>query len=277
MINQSERLYRRSSVQTLCLGDNRVGKVTEKYEENKTQGEIHTVQCAECKRETRHKVIQSLDYSGSEVFNGGQYSIDWSANHQIIQCQGCMTVSFRQVNWFSEDVQQIDYDEWDDGSREILFPKRSKYTLSIKDFWNIPTNLRRIYRETIESFNNDSFTLSAAGLRALVEGLCAELKVKDGPKEISKKNSTKETKRLSNLEGKIAGLFEKGYLTQQQSDVLHEHRYLGNEAVHELSQPSRDELELAIEIIEHVFDSVYEIPEKAQDLQSKRNKRNKKT
>ena len=71
MINQSERLYRRSSVQTLCLGDNRVGKVTEKYEENKTQGEIHTVQCAECKGETRHKVIQSLDYSGSEVFNGG--------------------------------------------------------------------------------------------------------------------------------------------------------------------------------------------------------------
>ena len=49
-----------------------MGKVTEKYEENKTQDEIHTVQCAECKRETRHKVIQSLDYSGSEVFNGGQ-------------------------------------------------------------------------------------------------------------------------------------------------------------------------------------------------------------
>ena len=74
-----------------------MGKVTEKYEENKTQGEIHTVQCAECKRETRHKVIQSLDYSGSEVFNGGQYSIDWSANHQIIQCHASLTLNYLMI------------------------------------------------------------------------------------------------------------------------------------------------------------------------------------
>tara|TARA_B100000959_G_C14838513_1_gene565010 strand:+ start:150 stop:914 length:765 start_codon:yes stop_codon:yes gene_type:complete len=254
-----------------------MGKLTEKYEANKTKDEFLQVQCVECKRETRHQVAQSFDYSGSEDFDGGQFSIDWVANHQIIQCQGCMTITFRQVNWFSEDAQQIGPDEWDDGSREILFPKRTKYTLPIKNFRDIPPNLRRIYRETIECFNNDAFTLSAAGLRALVEGLCAELKVKDGSKEITKKDGTKETKRFDNLEGKIVGLYEKGYLTQQHSDVLHEHRYLGNEAVHELAQPARGELALAIEIIEHIFDSVYEIPLKALELKVKRTERNKKT
>lgn len=254
-----------------------MGNFTEKYEENRTKDNIVELQCVECKRDTRHKVVQSYDYSGSEDLDGGRFSVDWSSNYQIVQCQGCMTVTFRQVNWFSEDVQQIGPDEWEDGSVEILFPKRTKYTLPTKEFWNVPTNLRRIYKETIECFNNDAFTLSAAGLRSLVEGLCAELKVIDGPKEINKNDGTTEIKRFANLEGKIAGLYEKGFLTKHHSVVLHEHRYLGNEAVHELSQPSRDELALAIEIIEHVFESVYEIPEKAQDLQRKRVKRKNKT
>ncbi|KMP12574.1 hypothetical protein UZ36_00465 [Candidatus Nitromaritima sp. SCGC AAA799-C22] len=64
-------------------------------------------------------------------------------------------------------------------------------------------------------------------------------------------------------------------MTQQHSDALHERGYLGNEAVHELAQPSRDELALAIEIIEHIFGSVYEIPQKAQDLKSNSSVRGK--
>jgi len=253
-----------------------MGKITEKYEKNKTKGEFLQVQCVECKRDTRHQVVQSLDYSGSEIVDGGNNSIEWESNHQIIQCQGCMAVTFRQASWCSEDGFPTEDGEWEYEISETLFPKRTTYSLRIKDFWNVPLNLRRIYRETIECFNNDAFTLSAAGLRALVEGLCAGLNVKDGPKEITKNDGTKEIKRFQNLEGKIAGLHEKGYLTQQQSNVLHEHRYLGNDAVHELAQLSRDELALAIEIIEHIFESVYEIPQKAQDLQIKRTKRNKK-
>ena len=249
-----------------------MGKFTEKFEENKTKGSFDQVQCIECKRDTRHQVIQSLDCFASE--DCGDCSIDWVINHQIIQCQGCMIVNFRQLRYCSEDVIQIGPDEWENDITEILYPKRSKFTLSIKDFLNLPNNLRRIYRETVECFNNESFTLSAAGLRALVEGLCADLKINDGPKEIDIKGS-KVIKRFDNLEGKIAGLHEKGYLTQQHSSVLHEHRYLGNQAVHELAQPSRDELKLAIEIIEHTFESVYEIPEKADDLRRKRAKRNK--
>jgi hypothetical protein len=123
----------------------------------------------------------------------------------------------------------------------------------------------------------DASTLSAAGLRALVEGLCAELNVVDGPKEVTKKDGSTQIKRFKNLEGKISGLHEKGYLTKQHSDVLHEHRYLGNEAVHELTLPSREELALAIEIIEHIFISVYEIPKKGQELKVKRVKRQGKT
>ena len=54
------------------------------------------------------------------------------------------------------------------------------------------------------------------------------------------------------------------------------HRYLGNEAVHEFAMPSRDELKLAIEIIEHVLDQLYVIPEKALELRKKAAARNAK-
>ena len=66
--------------------------------------------------------------------------------------------------------------------------------------------------------------------------------------------------------GRIAGLQEKGILTQNNAQTLHEHRCMGNAAVHELARPSVDELRLAIEIIEHILEQLYEIPEKAIEL-----------
>lgn len=222
--------------------------------------------------ETNHLVLQSVKATDSEIIGySGQIpdTVDWSEDYQIIQCQGCDRISFRIDGWFSE------YQDFDsDGTYMKIYPKRSPQKLTVKDFWEVPTILRRIYRETIECFNFESYTLCAAGLRALVEGICSEQQITDGPVE-SKDSSGKTTiKRKKNLQGKIAGLHEKGALTKGNSDILHEHRYLGNEAVHQLSQPSKDELKLAIEIIEHILESIYEIPEKAAEFQSKRLKRN---
>lgn len=254
-----------------------MGAITESYDENKAKGQIVQEHCGQCGRSTRHMVMGSYDYSGSEDYDGGSFSIDWSSSHQVIQCQGCMASSFRQVNWFSEDMQQIGPDEYDNGERITLYPKRSNNTRAIKEYWEVPNNLRRIYRESIDCFNNDSFTLTAAGLRSLIEGLCAVLGITDGPKEIAKKDGTKEIKRFSNLEAKISGLHEKGFLTEKSASVLHEHRFMGNDAVHELAHPSRDELALAIEIIEHTFDAIFEIPAKGDELKTRRVRRAKKT
>jgi len=248
-----------------------MNKVEEKFEENKTKNKKIKVPCIKCNGKTSHKIMQSLDYSGCEWI-ARDYTIDWIDNYQIIQCQGCESVSFRHKSWFSE---YQDYDS--DGSTEWLYPKRTERTLPIKNFRNVPTKVRRIYGETIECFNNEFFTLCAAGLRAIVEGICAQQGIKDGPVEVEKRDGTKKLIRRKDLQGKISGLCEKGILTTQNSEILHEHRFLGNEAVHELSQPSMDELNLAIEIIEHTIDSLYEIPEKAIELQKKKAKRRKKT
>lgn len=43
--------------------------------------------------------------------------------------------------------------------------------------------------------------------------------------------------------------------------------------MHDLSIPSKEELSLAIEILEHIFDSLYEIPRKGSQLKNKRLKK----
>ncbi len=232
-----------------------------KVVENGTKDKIVSIHCIECKRATRHRVTVSLDKSGSETNKEEGWSVDWSDRYQVIECQGCETVSFRHQSWFSE-AQDFD----DDGTTERIYPLRNKDAVSARPYHNVPSNLRRIYTELIDCFNNDSTTLCAAGLRALVEGICAQQGILDGPVEAPEKGGGTQIVRRDNLEGRIAGLQEKGLLTQSSAQTLHEHRYLGNSAVHELARPSIDELKLAIEIVEHVLEQLYELPEKAAEL-----------
>lgn len=110
------------------------------------------------------------------------------------------------------------------------------------------------------------YILTAVGLRAIVEGLCVDLGLTE-----------KQDKKFSTLFGKIDGLYERGYLSMDQSKILHQHRYLGNKAVHELSEPSYTELQLAIEIVEHILESIYIISQKSKELQDQISKRSNKT
>ncbi len=249
-----------------------MSKTEVKYAENKTKDKLISVQCATCNRATKHRVVVSFDEDGTAYDTDEQWSVDWVDNYQVVQCQGCETISFRHVHWFSEDQDPF---TGDDGSTERLYPKRSSNSINPKGFYNVPSNLRRIYGELVDCFNNDSPTLCAAGLRALVEGVCAQQGVVDGPVQIPAKGGGTQTVRKDNLEGRIAGLQEKGLLTQSSAQTLHEHRYLGNSAVHELARPSEAELKLAIEIVEHTLEQLYELPEKAEELKRAIAKRKK--
>jgi hypothetical protein len=241
-----------------------------KTELNKSVGETLQVICLTCKNRNNHKVLASVDNSGKEFMGYEDEFYYWDSKFQIIECQGCGSISFR-----SEHSNSEDFDEEGPNINELIYPKRTSDTWNIKDFFNIPYNLRRIYRETIDCYNNENLTLCGAGVRALVEGLCKENNVIDGEIEITKTDGSIVKKRVDNLQGKINGLYEKGKLTKENAEILHEHRFLGNTAIHDLSAPTKEELNLAITIIEHVFDTLYEIPEKATQLKDKRLRKQK--
>lgn len=245
--------------------------ITKKVTPNRVQGKICLVLCFDCNKKTNHKVILSFDEDWKEVIQDS-HSIDGSDSYQIIQCQGCSEYSFRHLNYFSE--------RWDIGTGEsneieLLYPKRKINDLSIKEYDNVPSNLQRIYEETITCFNNENLTLCGAGVRAIVEGLCKENGITGGKIEIKNEQGEITKKRKKNLQGKINGLFEAGKLTKEYVEILHEHRFLGNTAIHELSISAKNDLRMAIEIVESVFISLYEVPEKGSRLRANRESKEK--
>jgi hypothetical protein len=235
------------------------------FEDNKTKDKKLRILCSNCSNETKHKVLTSINESGSDVWEE-RLEFFWNTDYEIVQCLGCETVSFR--NHMTNSEHEDDYGRTI--STVLLYPRRSNETKAQKYFRNVPYNLMRIYRETIESYNYENLTLCGAGVRALVEGICLENGITGGNIEIKKNDGTTLIKRKTTLEGKINGLHENGKLTEQNAEILHEHRFLGNEAVHELSIPSKEDLELALEIVENVFDTLYEIPNKGLSLKKKR-------
>jgi len=222
-------------------------------EKNKKTNRIY---CAKCKKVTAHDILchEMKTYTPS---NTPEMKIDFAHGEwEILRCRGCDEVSFREIWKTSEDPYPS----------VKLYPDRGENIHPKKIYRNAPRRLRRIYREVIKCYNNEISILCAAGLRALIEGICKDKKIKAGPVEITKKFGEKEIKQRSNLEGKIEGMVEKNHLTRKHGDILHNIRFLGNESLHDLEEPINDELKLAIEIVEHTLDNLYEIPGKGEEL-----------
>ena len=218
--------------------------------------------CYNCNNITNHIVKTSYKLD-SEEYEFGEWSISRYSSFQVIQCQGCESLSFRNEIYNSEDMEFDDSGVNCEGKFSIIYPSRSVNDLTVKSFsHNIPSELNLIYKQTIDCINNESYLLAAAGLRVLIEGLCASLGI-EYVKRINKKG--KEFKK-KDLEGKIEGLHEKGFLTKNNASILHKLRFLGNVAVHELVIASKKELVLAVQIIENALETIYEIPSKGRIL-----------
>ena len=230
---------------------------------NKSKDERLHVLCQNCKRRTNHTVLLSADESGAEDWGGGAHYY-WNTKFQIVQCQGCDAISFRTESTNSEDMDEDGY-----AVTEAVYPRRTEETINARQFLNLPYKLKRLYGEVIESYNNGILLLCAGGVRAIVEGICKENHIENGLVEVEVAGETTSRKE-SSLQGKIHGLYEKGILTKQNADVLHEHRYLGNNALHDLDAPSMQELALAINIVEHVLEAICEIPAKGEKLKRTR-------
>jgi len=104
----------------------------------------------------------------------------------------------------------------------------------------------------------------------MIEGICSDKGIRKGTVMTKKKDGSVEEKKRTSLEGKIAGLCEGGYLTASNANTLHEHRFLGNDALHKLDQPSKEELALAMDIMEHTLEALYEMPDKADALRDRK-------
>jgi hypothetical protein len=190
------------------------------------------VSCGTCKRSTKHLILCSVELTGRETKMSNEV-FRWINQYQIIQCQGCETISFRKTHTNSED-----FDDYID-----VYPNPEEGRKSIADDHLLPSNLQRIYTETLKALNAGHFVLTGIGIRAIVETICKD-------KQANGKD----------LLIKINDLVTHGVLTKDGADILHKLRTLGNEAAHEVKPHDTVQLGLAFDVIDHLLQGVYILP-----------------
>ncbi len=208
-------------------------------------GAVKKIYCKTCKGRTHHelKAIHKRNYQEVEGENTPfpqlVYWEDFEYGFWI--CKGCDTASLEEkyTNIGMYDKNGDEY-FWE----ETLYPKRDRVDLPIKYFRQLPKKLDKIYGETLQAQNNELPILASIGIRALLEGICADKDIKGG-----------------NLKTKIENL--SSILPKNIVTNLHTIRFLGNDAAHELAAPRRSEIILAIEICEDLLNFLYELDYKA--------------
>jgi len=211
-----------------------------KEELNKSVGAEVSVPCIKCSGRTAHEVVASLDKSGHEP----DYDLDWNHTYQIIRCKGCKELTFRDSSSTSDDYIQIGEDEWELQENEKLFPSRIEGRRDLgADVIHLPSDLRRVYGETVQALTSECQVLAGIGLRALVETVCKE------------KNAAGK-----DLYAKINDLAAQHVLTPSGAEILHKVRTLGNDAAHEVKPHTPRQLSLAMSVVEHMLKDVYILP-----------------
>jgi hypothetical protein len=221
----------------------------EKVFMDKTE-ELETVKiaCANCGGTPKnHLVVKEF-----QVVQSDKDGFELSGEiYQICQCKGCDSIRFRKSAW-----DDIVGDTKDSTDHIYIYPDASGQNRAKIKTTDLPDTVSRIYTDTITAFNSGAMILAGGGLRAIVEAICIDQGVSG-----------------DNLQKKINNLVVKGLLAETQADLLHEERYIGNAALHELISPEKHDIEEGLLIIEGLINTIYILPKRAKRLKQSRKSR----
>jgi hypothetical protein len=208
-------------------------------------GKTFVIPCPTCNTPTRHTVVAALDT------DGGDDDFQYEADYQVVQCDGCQTVSFR---WRLTDSESYVLDDYGArvGQEERIrfFPPRLVGHRALADDYFLPLDLRSVYREVVEAAASGFFVLVGIGLRAIVERVCVE-----------------EGAKATGFKDKVECLVKMGRLTMSDAALLEPIRDLGNDAAHEALAPSIGDVMNALSVVEHLLNAVYLMKHKAEQLE----------
>ncbi len=210
---------------------------------NSNIDQIVDVACRECKTTTKHIVLSDVQLKGFEDMGAPDY-YKWQDEYQIVKCNGCESISFRKTHKNSIDCIVFDSEFIEHIIHEDIFPNPVVLHSALEDAHLLPSNIQMIYLETIKSINTGQSVLTGIGIRAIVETICKDKNAKG-----------------QNLCAKINDLVTQDVLTQEGANILHKLRTLGNKAAHEVKPHDNVRLSLALDVIDHLLQGVYILPD----------------
>lgn len=214
---------------------------------NNSQSKEYTVPCLKCNVYTTHKVLLSVDIS--EFI---PYLNEYWEEYQIIQCQGCRSISFRKSHRDTDHVYTDVEGREKSFEHEELYPARPPRRGQLRHSSFLPQLVLQIYNETYSALVNSLTILAGIGIRALIEAVCIEKNAKG-----------------KNLMEKIDDLVTIGTLSRDGAQILHAMRSLGNESAHEIKPQMPDILEIAMDVVENLLQSTYILPMLAKKVEDR--------
>jgi hypothetical protein len=206
---------------------------------------ISAIPCGSCDRETRHKVLAETKVH----WEYGQGMVDVWCNYQIVQCQGCLTISFCDISACSDDeIYEGDGTSYLPEIRKF-YPSRIAGRPQMQEVQLLPFGVQQIYEEAHGALCAELQIMAGFGIRAIVEAVCKEREV-----------------RGSNLKERIDSLADAGFITPEGAKIFHHLRFMGNAAAHDMKAHAPSEMNAAFDVIEYLLQGVYVLPRQAEML-----------
>ena len=199
--------------------------------------------CRSCARQTNHEVLFETSHGASVSYYKELHT--W----QVLKCQGCDTIGFRYRFDDYDNVTELASGKTKHAVTHTRYPHAVAGHHPLDMQHTIPPLIRKVYRQSLSAYAGDAKILAGIGLRATIEAVCTHLDLTG-----------------SSLEKRIDALAKGGHISTTDKRRLHAIRFLGNDAAHEVREPKAHELKVALEIVEHLINSVFILEQKARDL-----------
>ncbi len=205
-----------------------------------------SLRCRSCHRSTNHEVL----HKHAEETDPWDYHerTSW----QVVRCLGCESISFRI--WNKDYEIRTDHDDHGNPTyltSESLFPKFLRNHKPLSNLRYVPELIKKVYGQSITALGEQANILASIGLRACVEAVCNHLNIAG-----------------SNLDRRIDGLYKAGHVSNNDKKRLHAIRFLGNDAAHEIREPDERDLRIALDIVDHLLNSVFILERRARRLET---------
>lgn len=214
---------------------------------NNPAADYADLSCGECVHATRHKVLTEVQ----DKLDDGDITL-WR-QFQVVQCQGCLTVSFCEASQFSEAIEHDENGETFIPTTRKLFPSRTTGRPLMNEVQLLSPEVHRVYQEAHAALCAELPIMAGLGIRTLVEAVCRDKKMKG-----------------RDLKEQISALQATGFITPDGAEILNHLRQMGNAAAHEMKAHTQNEINAAFDVLEYLLQGVYVIPKLAERLPKKR-------
>lgn len=200
-------------------------------------GETVRVYCNACLQMTKHVVVAKRVLE--DEAEGRVISVD---TFEMVECCGCEQVSLRHTS---------EYPSLGAEPEVSMYPPRVARRTP-RWLHKLPDTVRGLMGEVYTAFHADSRRLAVMGARALIDVLAREQVGDQG-----------------DMRKQLKALHAAGFISDNNRDDLAAAFDAGSAAAHRGHEPTKREVELALNIVENVIESVYTLGGAATTLRKK--------